>query len=436
MTPKRSPLVVIPKAQPRVAPQPTPRIVPKRAGSPSPAARWRALLAEAPSPLPSNQVPVTTKPHNEPVERKQSNTSGDSDNSVRTRLVRPKDVAPDRVKSLMSYDSHRYRPSARLGKGAYGVVWSGVDSSTGDRVAIKEVDAKYLNASAKGSQYARKEANLLREIGIQVLLQHPNVVCLRSLVFHKLRRSLWLVLDLVDGGTLEKYTRSKVGKRLSAHETQECTQQIAVGLAYLHYCNVAHRDLKPENILRQCNGSSTTWKIADFGLANVQSLDDTQSHCSSAVQLHSFCGTPYYIAPEVHTSHQGKSGYSGFAADVWSFGVLVYETLVGDVPFKKPDLPSLARAVCNEPVRVPSFVPTAARNLLQEMLAKDPTKRPRVRELADRPWLSACKDRMQFNAVDGDAAANEVFRLTCSILDLDADSILDDDAEKIAGGDA
>ena len=121
--------------------------------------------------------------------------------------------------------------------------------------------------------------------------------------------------------------------------------EICLALGYLHQIGVVFRDLKPENILLDEQGHL---HLTDFGLSKtVESSED---------RMQTFCGTPYYLAPEIitSTSTTGRDGKkkAGYTKDVdwWAVGILCYELLVGDVPFRGKDANQVYRNIVNQPM--------------------------------------------------------------------------------------
>ncbi|KAF8400635.1 hypothetical protein HHK36_013934 [Tetracentron sinense] len=138
------------------------------------------------------------------------------------------------------------------------------------------------------------------------------------------RSKIYIILEFVTGGEL--FDKIVHHGRLRENESRQYFQQLIDAVDYCHSKGVYHRDLKPENILLDSQGNL---KISDFGLGALPQ--------QGVRLLHTTCGTPNYVAPEV-LSHQG---YDGSAADVWSCGVILYVLMAGYLPFDETDLPTL-----------------------------------------------------------------------------------------------
>lgn len=132
--------------------------------------------------------------------------------------------------------------------------------------------------------------------------------------------------------------------------------EILWGLEYLHQNDIVYRNLKPEDVLLDKDGHI---KLSDFGLA--RSTDDITS---------TFCGEPFYMAPEIITG-----GTQTVAVDWWSFGILIYEMLVGHTPFRGDTPKDTLQAILSNDVYIPDEVSRDAKNLILKLLNHDPKLR-------------------------------------------------------------
>ncbi|KAJ9452831.1 Kinesin-like protein K39 [Diplonema papillatum] len=293
------------------------------------------------------------------------------------RVHRTLDLAG--VKAKISEDTERYVLGKQLGKGAYGVVVEATVIETGDKVAIKRIAKDWL---AKEGEAGDKR--LYREVAIMGALQHPNLANLRELLYEKKSNEMWIVLELVKGAELMKKICQAERGRLNEKEARSYFQQLVVGLNYVHVQGMVHRDLKPENILVTDEG---VCKITDFGLSNIQNTD-TQGKVPSNMNMQTCCGTPYYVAPEVFTK---KGGYSGFTADVWSLGIILYVMLVGDLPFTASELRTLLQRISKGEYSIPDGIDISedATDLIKKMLNPKSKTRIKLGEIAVHPWFVA-----------------------------------------------
>lgn len=205
-----------------------------------------------------------------------------------------------------------YEIKCETGKGAFGVVKIGVNKKTGEKVAIKFIRKK--------GQKDRDLEMLYREIDICKFLTrceytHPSIIKVHDVLEDN--KYIYLVLEYLFGGSLNDYLKSH---SINDEEMKKMLQKISSGLNYLSKCGVVHRDLKPANIVIEMNYRKiSSLKIIDFGLSKI--LGIKQKATTS-------CGSLLYMAPEILL----KQPYTK-NIDVWSFGVIMYYSLVGCFPF-------------------------------------------------------------------------------------------------------
>lgn len=165
---------------------------------------------------------------------------------------------------------------------------------------------------------------LLEEGRIQAQLRHPHIVRVTDLI--ELPQGLGLVMDRVDGPSLRARLR---GGALSVGEAAHIGAGVLAGVAAAHAAGLVHRDIKPDNVLLEDDGDRGRPRVADFGLARP-AVDPARAQTRTGVAM----GTPGYIAPEQFRDARR----AGPPADVFSLGCLLYELLVGRVPFRGKDL--------------------------------------------------------------------------------------------------
>ena len=198
-----------------------------------------------------------------------------------------------------------------LGEGAYAETYRATDTETGDTVVLKSPNPQLFADPSLFNRY-RREAEVVRR------LDHPGVQ--RSLDSGRNRTEPYLVLEYVDGEPLRRRLRRGEGP-LPIDRAVDWGRQLAGTLAYLHGQGIVHRDLKPENVLVTSDGRL---KIGDFGTAQLAGARRlTWKHLSESL------GTPDYMSPE---QVQGQRGDA--RSDVYAWGVMMYEMLTGQVPFK------------------------------------------------------------------------------------------------------
>ena len=184
---------------------------------------------------------------------------------------------------------------------------------------------------------------MVQEVYIMKKLKHVNVV--RLLEVFESSNHLLIVMEYSDNSDLLKYV--KTNGRLNEEKARYYFKNILTGLAHCHCRSVLHRDIKLDNILLDSEGGV---KICDFGVSKILRGQVIKEQC----------GTPAYIAPEIIAN----KGYSGFAADLWSLGVLLYALLCGTVPFKATNMKDLHKLINDGKFTFPCSVSEKAEDLI------------------------------------------------------------------------
>lgn len=258
-----------------------------------------------------------------------------------------------------------YRITGKLGAGGMGEVYRATDTRLGREVALKVLPPAFLT-------HADRLARFDREAKLLATLNHPNIASLYGVEEANGVRAL--VMELVEGPTLAD--RLKAGP-VPLEEALGIAEQIVEALEAAHERGIIHRDLKPANVKLTADERV---KVLDFGLARALADDPTvsgmeQSPTLSAIatQAGIILGTAAYMSPE-----QAKGKSADRRADVWSFGVVLYEMLAGK-PLYSGETPSeiLAAVIKEEPdwSALPANTPPAIRKLLRRCLIKDSKRR-------------------------------------------------------------
>jgi serine/threonine-protein kinase len=249
----------------------------------------------------------------------------------------------------------RYQVLGELGRGAMGVVYRALDPSIGRTVAIKTIK---LTEFVESGEKTHLRDRLLREAQSAGILSHPNIVTIYDV--GEENNIAYIAMEFVNGPTLEHLLNS------SGTDQQlilNIIQQTAAALDYAHKRGIVHRDIKPANIMID---EGITAKIADFGVAKIQSQQMTQ--------LGTILGTPNYMSPE---QIQGLP-VSG-AADQFSLAVIAYELLTGEKPFSAETLTTLMFKLLKEdpepPQRINPSLGWQIETVLKRAMAKEPTDR-------------------------------------------------------------
>ena len=276
-----------------------------------------------------------------------------------------------------------YRVLSILGKGGMATVYKAEDGRDGRVVAVKMMSAALTERKDMALRF-RREFRAIRRLG------HPNIV--QVLDGGEVDGRFFFAMEFVDGVDLAKYFGLRVaGKSVRpevlaapgrVRKVLEVAAQISDALLYIHGERIVHRDMKPTNVFVTREGIV---KLMDFGIA--KELDQT-----AALTRHgSFLGTAYYTAPEQIKASKDLDG----RADLYALGIILYESLVGRVPFYSDNTVDVLRMHILEPPVPPRdlnpSLPADASAVVTRLLAKDPHERYRdARELLEA--VVACAD--------------------------------------------
>lgn len=204
-------------------------------------------------------------------------------------------------------DRYQYNPKYCLGQGSFGKVYIAIDLSTNEQVALKQMDIRnYSN-----DEYLKNQ--LISEVQIMKKLHHPNIV--KFLDYFKSEKSYYFITEYCQNGDLREYLLSK---KLTENEALAIFYQLIEGYKEIFRLGVIHRDLKPANILID----KGVFKISDFGFAKLVDKFNNE-------MLQTMVGSPLYMSLQILT---GKPYTS--KCDIWSLGIILFEMMVGDAPWK------------------------------------------------------------------------------------------------------
>eukprot|EP01012_Entosiphon_sulcatum_P037416 TRINITY_DN4799_c0_g1_i4.p1 TRINITY_DN4799_c0_g1~~TRINITY_DN4799_c0_g1_i4.p1 ORF type:complete len:544 (+),score=52.48 TRINITY_DN4799_c0_g1_i4:504-2135(+) len=279
-----------------------------------------------------------------------------------------------------------------LGRGAFGVVYRGVDLATEQFVALKEL----APAQSTDDESVRLRNELTREVNFLRRLAHPNVVKYFGTIVGE---RVFIVMELLECGNLRQVLDSEPCG-LGVSQVVKHLMQILEGLRYLHLHGIVHRDIKPGNVLLDGNRQA---KLADFGLAVQRATTGGISHvlpCESPPSTTlGLCGTPRYLSPE-----SVRTGKVDRPSDVWSVGVMGVELLTGLPPWShvlELDWKASPMAILfhigrlrsgGAPYPVPEWLSPKLKNVLQSALEPDPKRRATAARLLALLSLVECCD--------------------------------------------
>jgi predicted ATPase len=253
----------------------------------------------------------------------------------------------------------RYEMGARIGEGGMGTVYRGVDSRSREAIAIKRLKPDLVNAEML-ARFTR-EGEALRQ------LNHPNIVKVLATVQDG--DSHYLIMELVSGGSLSDHLQGTGS--FPIERVLRIGLELSDALTRAHHLNVIHRDLKPANVLIADDG---TPRLTDFGVALMTGKE-------RITETEGIVGTLSYLSPEAF----GLDGIDA-RADIWAFGVMLFEMLAGQRPFDRAAVTQTLMAILSDPTpdleELRPDCPIALVDLIYRMLEKDPHQRiPSVRQV-------------------------------------------------------
>jgi eukaryotic-like serine/threonine-protein kinase len=260
------------------------------------------------------------------------------------------------VNSIISH----YRILSKLGAGGMGEVYLAEDTQLGRHVAIKLLPPETIS-----DEHARKR--LVREARAVATLDHPNICSIYE-VGEADGRS-FIAMQYIEGETLDLRIKRK---SVELKESLTIASQIADALTEAHTHGIIHRDIKPSNVIITSRGQA---KVMDFGLAKViqqAGREDTEAQTKTLLTVPgAILGTVPYMSPE-----QLRGEQVSVCSDIWALGVVLYEMITGQLPFRGSTAFTLSSAILREsPAPLSARVPAGLRRVIQRCLAKEPAER-------------------------------------------------------------
>ncbi|HRF97045.1 MAG TPA: serine/threonine-protein kinase, partial [Aggregatilineales bacterium] len=241
-----------------------------------------------------------------------------------------------------------------IGRGGMGTVYKGVDTVTGQFVAIKQLKPDVLEDNPDFVERFSREAEALRR------LNHPNIVSALGTIADD--DAHYLIMEYVSGGSLWEEMQNT--HPMTIVRVLQIALDLADALTRAHRLKILHRDLKPANILIAEDG---TPRLTDFGVAQIQGK-------TRVTRTGAMIGTLAYLSPEALNGEPIDE-----RSDIWAFGVILYEMLTGRNPFPDNNPTLLLTAILTKPVldvaELRPDVPSQLANLVGNMLIKEPEDR-------------------------------------------------------------
>lgn len=246
----------------------------------------------------------------------------------------------------------KYKVTGVIGRGGFAVVVLGVDSKTNDRVAIKIINRSEMNRLGIMPY-------LENELRLHSRLTHPNVVKIYDIIYDN--DIIMIIMEYLSGGDL--YSLINRGIHFTFEEQLRFAVELLQGLCYMHQRGISHRDIKPENILFDSNFHP---KLIDFGLSRETSN-----------LLHTLCGTPLFIAPEILTNE----AYDGKKADIWALGVTIHIMSTNKFPWAPRNEMQLIKDIKKKSLEIVNEASGVLGILIKNCLIIDPNERPGCEQL-------------------------------------------------------
>lgn len=251
-----------------------------------------------------------------------------------------------------------------VGEGAFSLVKLVFNEKTSEFFACKIIPKKRIKSE---DLMARFES----EIRINQQMHHPGIVQIVDLLQDDL--NFYIFMEFCPNGEIFGYIVER--NRLEEDEAKKFFVEIAEALRHIHSLNVAHRDLKPENLLLDLN---VHVKISDFGLSRF---------VSSNGMVETPCGSPCYASPECLSGE----AYNGKGSDIWSFGVILFAMVTGQLPWTKRNQAQLFAQIRQGQYVIPKYLSRECRDIIAGMLTVDVKKRLTLEQLSNHPWIRGVK---------------------------------------------
>lgn len=260
----------------------------------------------------------------------------------------------------------RWTLGEKLGRGSFATVWRGTCAKTGVEVAVKEIDCERLSKKLRESL----------KLEVEVMRKMRDDHILRFIDMETSKDTVYIVLEYCGGGDLSQFIKRH--GRVDESAAKRFMLQLARGLRAMRKAQLVHRDLKPQNLLLTSDDLNAELKIADFGFARY--IRESEGMADTV------CGSPLYMAPEVlnYQKYDAK-------ADLWSVGAILFEMLVGAVPFTGQNQVQLLRNIQKTEFKIPMHIAQELSPeciaLLRGLLHRDAKDRISFEEFFNHPFL-------------------------------------------------
>lgn len=316
------------------------------------------MIQQVLKPQSTNQIPKRRGSR-----RRSSSNRSPKNGTNSPRKTSSKALKPRESLIIDSRINTKYKIKAVIGKGSFSRVVRVEDRSTHQPYAIKMIE------SAEGKDIFEAELTVLRRVN------HTNVIQLIE-VFET-DTKVFMVMELATGGSL--LDRLETHGFYNEFEAQKVLRMVLSGMGYLHSLGITHRDLKPDNLLYYHPGNDSKLLITDFGFASTRKSNGHP-------YMHTICGTPQYIAPEIVMRRPYTS-----SVDIWAVGVITYIVLSGTFPFDAKQDSLIFKQILKGKFTFTGMVwdgiSDYAKDFIQRLLTINPESRLTAHEALKHYWV-------------------------------------------------
>ncbi|KAG0328480.1 hypothetical protein BGZ99_005175 [Dissophora globulifera] len=261
------------------------------------------------------------------------------------------------------YASQLFTRQELVGRGAYGAVYKGLENATQQVVAIKVLNLDTEEEDVSDIQREIATLSQLRNCDSQNITRYHGSFLNGT--------KLWIVMDYAAGGSIRSLLQAL--NRIDEKCIAVIAREVLQALSYLHKHRIIHRDIKAANILLTDEGRV---QLCDFGVAGQVTMN--------SLKRNSFVGTPYWMAPEVIKEGQTYD----FKADIWSFGITIYEIATGNPPFADQDpMRAISLIPKSRPAQLEGEWSPAMKEFVGLCLHEEPNERPSAEDLLKTKWI-------------------------------------------------
>lgn len=257
-----------------------------------------------------------------------------------------------------------------IGEGSYAKVREAVESTTNRKVAIKILARRKLKRLPAGESTVKKEVEVLSK------LRHVNIVEHIDYFTIDEKEKIYIVLELVNGGTLQGLIERSTNGIMPRKQAQSIFRQLLSACEYIHSRNVVHCDIKPDNMMFTTDG---VLKMTDFGVAEEMGLESDYKILTQSG------GSPAFQPPEVKTGTNNAS--SPVKIDIWAIGITLYIMVTGKYPFSGTNIYTICDNIAKGEYQLPETLEPDLATLIKGILQLNPGDRYSIQDMKNNSWV-------------------------------------------------